>query len=105
MASLQPSDASRVSEAIVIWTGWRDTPWPSRDDDRLVKRFGKQLAAELLPIVKQLEREFYDSDADLTARDLREMARTAASRFRELHPELSSDAADALAWCYAYDNK
>lgn len=98
-------DASRVSNAIVVWTGWGISPWPSRDQDRVIAYFGEDIALDLLPLIRHLENEFYESDAKDTVDDLAEMGEAAAARFRGLHPEISADAVRALAWCYTYDYK
>lgn len=99
------ADASLVSQAIVVWTGWGSASWPSRDDARLVERFGVDQALDLVPSVRQLKEEFYESEAEYVAADLAEMGGMASRRFRELHPEISDDAVRALAWCYTYDYK
>jgi hypothetical protein len=95
----------RVSDAIVVWTGWRDTKWPSRDETRLVDAYGSEATAELLPAIRRLEDDFYASDARHTVQGLEEMADRAAEDFRRVHPEISDDAVEALAWCYAFDYK
>ena len=99
------ADSALVSEAVVVWTGLRETTWPARAEDRLVAYFGQKAALELLPIVRALEDDFYRSDARFTAATLEEMAGTASARFRALHPEISDEAVAALAWCYTYDYK
>jgi hypothetical protein len=58
-----------------------------------------------LPILRRLEDEFYASDARFTEADLADIGDRAAARFRELHPELTHDSIEALAWCYSYDFK
>lgn len=98
------SKAARVSEAIVVWTGFGSTPMPARDEDRLVGRFGHE-AVDLLPTVLRLEDDFYSSDARHVATDLLEMADLAARDFRTRHPEISDEAVRALAWCYTFDYK
>lgn len=98
------NDSARVSEAIVIWTGFGQAPTPSRDEERLVQRFGDE-AVDLLPTVQRLEDDFYASDAHHVAIDLVEMARLAADDFRAQHPHISDEAVRALAWCYTYDYK
>jgi hypothetical protein len=98
-------DAATVSDAIVVWTGWGQEPWPSRDEKRLIDRFGIELAGSLMPAIRQLEEDFYTSEARDVATDLREMGEIAASEFREKHPEVSEEATAALAWCYTYDYK
>lgn len=93
-----------ISEAVVVWTGWRVSPTPARDDALVVERFGDS-AAELVPLIHSLADEFYRSDARHRAVDLAEMQSLASQDFRLRHPELSVDAVRVLAWCYTYDYK
>jgi hypothetical protein len=94
-----------LSKAVVVWTGRGSCSWPLRDDDRVIERFGTDRALDLLPAVRRLKDEFYESDASRTVANLVEMGDAAATRFRRLHPEVSEEAVQALAWCYAYDYK
>jgi hypothetical protein len=94
-----------VAHATAEWTGWGFVPYPTRDESRLQKRYGPTLASELIPILRELEKDFYTSMAHNTVRDLDEMAAQAAKEFRVRHPELPSDIAEAFAWCYGYDWK
>ena len=95
----------KLGEALVVWTGFGETPTPSRDEQRVVRRFGAETAAELMPSLRRLEQEFYESDAYSWASDLAAAGTAAAARFHGLHPELSSAAVQALAWCYTFDWK
>jgi hypothetical protein len=103
--SPRPPSAEAVSDALVVWTGWGRTSWPKRDERRLAEVFGEAMAVELLPLVRRLEEEFYESDTRFTAPDLRSMRNDAKARFRDLHPELSEGAIKALAWCYTFDHR
>ena len=98
-------DSSLLSNSIVVWTGWGRLSWPSRDEARLVEEFGSELAASLLPEIRKLEDDFYESDARHAAVDLEEMGDLASERFRARHPDVTEDAIQALAWCYTYDYK
>ena len=95
-------DPARLSEAIVVWTGWGEASWPDPGEQRLVARFGESDALDLLPVVKAIEDEFFSSDARHHAADPAEMARQAIEDFRIKHPELSNEAMTALAWCYTF---
>ena len=97
--------ADEISQAIVIWTGYKCDQSPSRADDHVVTALGTDAALDLLPIVHRLEEEFYESDAYNTVADLNAMGKAAAAAFRGRHPELSDAAVEALAWCYTYDWK
>jgi hypothetical protein len=105
MEPVEVHDPATISEAIVVWTGWGETSRPARDEKRIAERLGDDSAVALLPLVRILEDEFYESDAHLTAADLIEMGRVASGRFRQMHPELSDDAVKAFEWCYTYDYK
>lgn len=96
---------SLVSQAIVAWTGWGRASHPTRDRARVAESLGNDAAASLMPLVKRLETEFYASDAAHRVGDLKAMGDRAAAEFSAAHPELSSDAVDALAWCYTFDWK
>lgn len=98
-------DPEAVSEAIVVWTGWGETSSPARDDQRLADQIGNDAAADLLPVVRLLEEEFYGSDAGLLGSDLVEMGHAAGERFKRMYPKLSDDAVNAFTWCYTYDHK
>jgi hypothetical protein len=60
----------RLSEAIVVWTGWTSASSPQRDGGCVVEHFGQAATVELLPRICELEDEFYRSDARHTARTL-----------------------------------
>jgi hypothetical protein len=96
---------SVIGDAVVVWTGYGSSSRPERDEQRLVERFGTESAADLLPKVRALYDDFYASDAPHTAPDLVSMGKTAASRFREMHPDIPEEPVQALAWCYTFDYK
>jgi hypothetical protein len=105
VSEVDPLDAAELSAALIVWTGWGQTPWPQRDEQRLTHQFGTDATADLLPQLRKLEDDFYATDARLVAPDLETMARIAADEFRRLHPEISDDAVQALTWCYTWDYK
>lgn len=94
-----------LGEAVVVWTGWGRTSWPVRDEQLVIERFGIDSAVVLLPLIKNLEDDFYSSGARFSVADLKEMGDVAAAQFREKHPEIPEDAVEALAWCYTFDYK
>lgn len=91
-------------DAVRIWTGWGGVA-PNRDDARLAQQLGARDASALLPVLKQLEEDFYASDARYTARDLEEMARLAKEQFASMHPSTPAEVGEAFAWCYTFDFK
>ena len=94
--------ARLLTMAVVVWTGWGRTATPTRDESEVVRRFGSDLATDLMPLIAGLENDFYQSDARHVASDLEETGELAAARFRARHPEVRQDAVSALAWCYTY---
>jgi hypothetical protein len=98
-------DSRQLVEAVLVWTGWGLEMMPNRDDSRVIRHFGDDAAARLLPIVKRLEDDFYQSDARLAADDLSQMAKLASDDFRRKHPGVSEQIVKALAWCYTFDFK
>jgi hypothetical protein len=103
-ANVTEPSAESISAAIVAWTGYGQFAWPQRDESRVVAKFGNN-AVGLMPHVMALDEDFYSSTANHTVSDLNAMAQQAASEFRERHPEVSSEAIAALAWCYSFDFK
>ena len=97
-------DPSILSVALVVWTGMGVTASPSREEARVIERFGEAVALDLLPRLRQLQDDFYLSTAYNTASDLKAMGDAAAEEFRRMHPEIG-DEVDALAWCYTFDWK
>jgi hypothetical protein len=100
-----PPIAARLSMTQIAWTGWGITSWPRRDEQRLASHIGADAADELLPQLHALEDDIYAGNARDVAPDLATMGRPAAEDFRRLHPEVSDDAVQALAWCYTFDYK
>lgn len=96
-------DSMTLTRAIILWTGWGRTAWPTRDESLLVKEFGPVEASRVLPEIRRLEDDFYSSDASRVAPDLVSMGRQAASEFRSAHPEIGEEAVQAFAWSYTFD--
>lgn len=95
----------RVTEALVVWSGIEHAATPRLKADLLVEHDGEEAAARLLPLVKGLYRDFWSSDAHLTARDHEEMEHRATAEFRARHPDAPEEAIKILVWCYNWDNR
>ena len=78
---------------------------PSRDDSRVVNRFGAEVAAKLFSAIKALENDFYSSDAQLVAANIQEMEELASEQFKQKHPAVPDEIVKAFAWCYTFDFK
>jgi hypothetical protein len=44
-----------LSDAIVVWTGYRRSSWPDRHETRLIERFGQDATTELLPRIQAMQ--------------------------------------------------
>lgn len=97
------SDGQQLSDALLTWVGHGE--WAERDtsDARVRERFGEVEAEQLLPQLRRLLTDFYDSDASLFTRDPKRSSAMAAATFGERHPEIHEDAIAALAELYAQD--
>jgi hypothetical protein len=78
---------------------------PRFDDPSVVIRFGPELAAKLLAVIRRLKEDFYSSDASLVAANLQEMERLATEQFKKKHPDIPDEISNAFAWCYTFDFK
>jgi len=94
-----------LASAVVAWSGWGRDAWPTRDEARVAEQFGAERATALMPLIRELEDDFYSSDAHLVVPENQAMVDLAAAAFRAKHPELPDEATKALAWCYSWDHK
>ena len=93
-----------LTEAILLWTGYRDRSHPTWDSSRIENRFGVE-SIRWLALLQALADDFYASNAKYDARDLQEMGELAISDFLMTHPECPKEIVVALAWCYTFDNR
>ena len=105
MVEVNNLNSPQLVEAVCIWTGWGQNMAPSRDDTRLTKHFGDEIASMLLPIVKSLEKDFYSSDARFVAANLQEMEKLVSEQFKQKHPDAAEEIVKVFAWCYTFDFK
>ena len=105
MATINKWNSPVFTEAFLIWTAYGRDIMPRRDDASVVTRFGDKAASKLLPEIKSMIDEFYQSDAKYTATDLVEMGKIATKEFQAKHPEITGEVLKALAWCYTFDFK
>lgn len=105
MREMTQDEWDRVADAIVVWTGKGELAWPRLDDSRVLARFGRNGADELLPVLREIFDDFYASDARLKADNLADMCAMASERFRRRYPQMKASAVEALVWCYTFDYK
>jgi hypothetical protein len=94
-------DPDMLSRAILAWTSGAQ-PWPTTDDTRVTELFGHDEGRAVLREVRQLQDEFFASDAYSRARSEAELGELAAADFTARHPEISAEAVERFATAYAY---
>lgn len=105
MEEMSLSTWNRISEAIVVWSGFRIFPCSRCEENRVVEHFGANMAAEVLPLMYKIVDEFYATDAYEVASSQIKMGDIAEVQFRKKYPEISDEAVKALVWCYSFDNR
>lgn len=93
-----------INQALYFWLGDTKLPYPTRNDDAVIERFGDD-AEKILIELHNIETVFYKSNAYLKAKDLEEMGVIAKNDFRLSNYNLSEDSLNLLASCYTYDFK
>jgi hypothetical protein len=96
---------SRRSEALLLYLGVGVTPYPKRDAQRLVDRFGPVESSELVAYCEGVLTEMYDVRPDWTTDDLLAATERVVAVVASGHPELSADALAGLGWSYSWDWK
>jgi len=80
-------------------------PFPRRDPQALVDRFGSIDAADLVVYCETVLEELYGSNPDWATEDLAAATEHAVALVASSHPELSTDALASLRWSYSWDWK
>lgn len=91
-----------LMEALKLWTGYDYSSFPIRNDLLLKEKFGDDYIY-WLGILKNIVKEFYNTDAHLVASDNREMLNMAVKEFKRKYNEVGDDIIEILSWCYSYD--
>jgi len=103
MAEISRLNSPELIEAVRLWTGWGNSIMPLRDDKALEIHFGKDVAAEILSLIKSLKKDYYSSDAQFVAANLQEMEKLASLNFKRKHPSVAEEIVKVFAWCYTFD--
>ena len=91
-------DPDLISQAIVLWSNWRQHGGPKKDDEAVLTAYGP----EVLTQVKELYEDFFSSDAVHAVPGLVEMGERAAAQFQDRHPEITAEAVDGLCRLYSW---
>lgn len=98
-------NSQQFGTALSLWTGWKNGVAPFRNDAAVIDHFGSREAAKLLDDCRELEREFFASDANIRAKDLNEMAAMARSDFLQKYPGVRLEVMQILESCYCFSNR
>jgi hypothetical protein len=90
-----------LSAAIIAFLGKGESSLPRADDDAISASPADRPA--LVADVRAVVAECLAIDPDWSTHTLAEGGRVARSAMAQRHPELSSEALDALAWAYTYN--
>ncbi len=94
-----------LSDAIVLYVGYKVENCPRPDRSRLIPRFGEVRAGEFELRVQSVLAELGRIEVNWAAHDLVSGSALARDAMHTRHPELSEHALDALAWKFSYDWK
>jgi hypothetical protein len=97
--------ATDLAAPMRLWTSYGSGSHPSREDSRIRQAYPAAEAEEILRLLKQLESDFYASDAFQRASGISEIAIYAIADFSAKHPDFQGEVPEILAWCYTFDYK
>jgi hypothetical protein len=90
---------------MMLYLGRGLSPYPKRDPARLTAKFGDADGLDLVAYVERVLHELYEVKPDWDAEDLKAATDRAVRGVIDKHPELSTEAIDALRWSYSWDWK
>jgi hypothetical protein len=94
------------SDALMLYLGTGISPYPKRDPERLVTKYGEKEGLDLVAYSEGVLQELYAHEPDWSVDDLEGAAdRACRIIISDSHPELSCDAVAALKWSYSWDWK
>lgn len=93
------------NDALMLYLGVGISPYPQRDPQRLVLKYGEEKGLDLVTYSEAILRELYEQEPDWSVDDLAGATRRASTAVADNHPELSNDAVEALKWSYSWDWK
>jgi hypothetical protein len=91
-----------LSRAVVAYIRGAGKSWPHRSPEAVARAMGADTAQRLGPQLKRLADETVYWPVDWDQHDLNSAAEMVRSGVAERHPELSSEAIEALLWDFSY---
>lgn len=93
----------RLSRAVTLYFSHRNYPVEEQGRAELEAAFSKDDLATLVPRIKHIVGRTFDVGAEYST--LKPAAEAVINSLRQEHPELSSEAVDALVWYWRYCNR
>lgn len=94
--------ANTLNLAVARFLGYGATIHPDESSRRLIDEFGADIAAQLEPEVKRLLNELNQLQPDWSKHSLVTAGAWAKKEMHHRHPELDSEALDALEWAFTW---
>jgi hypothetical protein len=91
-----------INEALVLYTGFGNSPFPRAKTPHLVQRFGEAEGTELKQRILGLLEELQQPVDALEKRSKKSLTERAIEQLQPKHPELDESGLKALAWTYSF---
>ena len=91
-----------INEALILYTGFGNSPFPRAKTPALAARFGESEGAELKHRIVGLLEELQQPVEGLEKRSKKSMTERAIEQLSPRHPELDELGLKALAWTYSF---
>ena len=101
-AALRMIMSDPINEALIIYTGFGNSPFPRAKTPSLVARFGESQGVELKQRIVGLLEELQQPVEGLEKRSKKSMTERAIEQLSPKHPELDESGLKALAWTYSF---
>ena len=101
-AALRTIMTDPINEALILYTGFGNSPFPRARTPSLVARFGEAGGAELKQRIVGLLEELQQPVEGLERRSKKSVTERAIEQLSPRHPELDESGLKALAWTYAF---
>ncbi len=101
-AALRMIMTDPINEALILYTGFGNSPFPRAKTPSLVARFGEAEGVELKQRIVGLLEELQQPVEGLEKRSRKSMTERAIDQLSPRHPELDDSGLKALAWTYSF---
>jgi hypothetical protein len=101
-AALRMVMSDPINEALILYTGFGNSPFPRAKTPQLVARFGEAEGAELKQRIVGLLEELQLPIEGLEKRSKKSLTERAIEQLSPKHPELDESGLKALAWTYSF---